>query len=144
MNTWIISGIILLIGFFICLFLILRNKRLVRKKHIQDYEAARNKLTPEIKKSQEKKEEIESYSGGGFSLGRIISAFVTIFVGVSLIGPISEQVKLAANSTSIATNISTVAETNTILNLVPVFFALAILVIGLITAINSLKSTDLL
>jgi hypothetical protein len=144
MNSWIISGIILAIGFFICLILILRNKWKVRKTHIEDYEAGRNKLTPEIKKSQEKKEEVEQeYSGSGFSISSIIGGVVAILIGVSLIGPISETVKQVSLQTTATADASTIAGMNAILNIVPIFFTIIIVAMAIGLIYSSLRNSGL-
>lgn len=134
MNTWIISGIILVIGFLICLFLILRNKWKVRKKHIKDYEEGRDKLTPEVEKANEKILESEEPSSSGFRIGNIISGFIALLIGLTLIGPISEQIQVASNATN-STYVEPLFATSTILNLVPIFFAIAIVtaVIAMLT-----------
>lgn len=150
MNSWLISGIILVIGFFICLFLILRNKWKAKKRHIEDYEAGRNKLTPELKKSQEKKEEVEyesEYSGRGFSLSGIISGFIALLVGVSLFGPIREQVKIASTEMNVTSGGSEVLANSefmlSILQFIPVVFALGIVIIAIGIVFNNMRGTGL-
>ena len=64
MNTWVISGIILLVGFFICLVLILRAKWKSGRKNINDYQKSRDKLTFRKKKVKIKKES----SSRGFNI----------------------------------------------------------------------------
>jgi hypothetical protein len=54
-----------------------------------------------------------------------ITIFVAVLVGVSLIGPISDQVSAAANASSSLTAVSSWG--STVLKLVPGFFALIIL-----------------
>lgn len=144
MNTWIISGIILAIGFLICLFLILRNKWKVRKKHIKDYEEGRDKLTPEVQKANEKiiESQEEGYSGG-FSIGSIISGIVTILIGFSLIGPVSEQVKLATVSSATNSTLASTEFTSTVLNTIPILFALGVLIIAVSMAYNFTRDNGL-
>lgn len=70
-------------------------------------------------------------------ISRLIGGFVAILIGVSLIGPIATEVQTAADS---AENLSTnTAWGATVLKLVPGFFALAILGIGIAITYGSLR-----
>ena len=70
-------------------------------------------------------------------ISRLIGGFVAILVGVSLIGPISTEVNTQAASSG---NLSTVTSWGaTVLNLVPGFFALGILGIGIAVTYGSLR-----
>jgi len=70
-------------------------------------------------------------------ISRLIGGFVAILLGVSLIGPISEQVNTASVSTANLT--LTTSWGATVLKLVPGFFALAILGIGIAVTYGSLR-----
>jgi hypothetical protein len=130
MANWIAYGI-LFAGLIICLFLIIwiprRNNRL-KNQNIQEYEDARNKLTFRKKKEPEPEEDDEDYdvsSGGGFSLGNfsianLIGGFVAILIGVMLIGPISEQVKLATATQNVTS--PTIEATTKMLSMMPAIF----------------------
>jgi len=68
-------------------------------------------------------------------ISRLIGGFVAILLGVSLIGPISAEVNTAANGT-----LATVSSWGaTVLKLVPGFFALGILGIGIAVTYGSLR-----
>ncbi len=70
-------------------------------------------------------------------ISRLIGGFVAILLGVSLIGPIAQEVNTAASATSNLTlNTSWGA---TVLKLVPGFFALGILGIGIAVTYGSLR-----
>lgn len=70
-------------------------------------------------------------------ISRLIGGFVAILLGVSLIGPISEEVNTAASATgNLSINTSWGA---TVLKLVPGFFALGILGIGIAVTYGSLR-----
>ena len=70
-------------------------------------------------------------------ISRLIGGFVAILLGVSLVGPISEEVNTAAASGS---NLSTTTSWGaTVLKLVPGFFALGILGIGIAVTYGSLR-----
>ena len=70
-------------------------------------------------------------------ISRLIGGFVAILIGVSLIGPIAEEVNTAAAAGgNLATNTSWGA---TVLKLVPGFFALGILGIGIAVTYGSLR-----
>lgn len=132
MNGILIAQIILGIGAFSFLLLILRSKWLQTKKNIKDYEEGRDKLT------HRKPKEVEIESSGGFSLSTLLGGFVTLLVGASLIGPISEQVGIASqslNATSGANQLAT-SMSSSLLQIIPVFFA-----IGLIAAVVGLMAS---
>lgn len=70
-------------------------------------------------------------------IANIIGGFVTILIGVSLIGPISTEVNGASNS---ATPLFAVSSWGaTVLNLVPGFFALGLLGVGVAITYASLR-----
>jgi UPF0716 family protein affecting phage T7 exclusion len=70
-------------------------------------------------------------------INRLIGGFVAILVGTSLIGPISDQVWTATVPASALVNSSAWAAT--VLRMVPGFFALGILGIGIAVCYGSLK-----
>lgn len=87
-------------------------------------------------------------------INRLIGGFVAILVGVSLIGPIADQVALAASSTNSSGSTCTYASDKayapcqlyisstwgaTVLKMVPGFFALGILGIGIAVTYGSLR-----
>jgi len=69
-------------------------------------------------------------------INRLIGGFVAILVGVSLIGPIAEQVNTATSSTANLTSVSSWG--STVLRMVPGFFALGILGIGIAVTYGAL------
>jgi len=69
-------------------------------------------------------------------INRLIGGFVAILVGVSLIGPIAQQVDGATNSTASLTAVSSWG--STVLKMVPGFFALGILGIGIAVTYGAL------
>jgi len=75
-------------------------------------------------------------------IANLIGGFVSILVGVSLIGPISTEVNTATASTSNLTSVSSWG--STVLKLVPGFFALSILGIGLAVTYASLRQAGVL
>ena len=75
-------------------------------------------------------------------IANLIGGFVSILVGVSLIGPISQEVNtVSATGGSLANTSSWGA---TVLRLVPGFFALGILGIGLAVTYASLRQAGVL
>jgi len=70
-------------------------------------------------------------------ISRLIGGFVSILIGVSLIGPVSTEVNTAASSTGALYN--SAAWGATVLKLVPGFFALGILGIGIAVTYGSLR-----
>ena len=74
-------------------------------------------------------------------LANLIGGFVAIIVGVSLIGPVSTEICNTAYSGSILAN--TTSWGATVLNLVPGFFALGILGIGIAVTYSSLRSAGI-
>jgi hypothetical protein len=70
-------------------------------------------------------------------INRLIGGFVAILIGVSLIGPIATQTNTVAVVNGALYNSSTWSAT--ILNMVPGFFALGILGIGIAVTYGSLR-----
>ena len=74
-------------------------------------------------------------------IANLIGGFIAILVGVSLIGPVATEVNSAAAS---GTNLSTnTAWGATVLKLVPGFFALGILGIGVAVTYTSLRQAGI-
>jgi len=70
-------------------------------------------------------------------IANLIGGFVSILVGVSLIGPVSTEVNTAAGTSGALENASSWGAT--VLELVPGFFALGILGIGIAVTYTSLR-----
>lgn len=70
-------------------------------------------------------------------INRLIGGFIGVLVGTSLIGPISDQVASVAFTNSALYNSS--AWGTTVLKMVPGFFALAILGIGIAVCYGALR-----
>lgn len=70
-------------------------------------------------------------------INRLIGGFVAILIGVSLIGPIATEVNTATATASALTNSSSWG--STVLKMVPGFFALGILGIGIAVTYGSLR-----
>jgi len=75
-------------------------------------------------------------------IANLIGGFVSILVGVSLIGPISAEVQLVTQTSSALMNASSWGAT--VLRLVPGFFALGVLGIGLAVTYASLRQAGVL
>lgn len=74
-------------------------------------------------------------------IANLIGGFVAILIGVSLVGPISTEVNTAAVSGGALYNASTWGAT--VLNMVPGFFALGILGIGIAVTYSSLRQAGI-
>lgn len=70
-------------------------------------------------------------------IANLIGGFVAILIGVSLIGPVATEVNSAAFTGSALQNVTSWGAT--VLNLVPGFFALGILGIGIAVTYSSLR-----
>jgi len=70
-------------------------------------------------------------------ISRLIGGFVAILVGVSLIGPVADEVANVAGTGTALSNASSWG--STVLKLVPGFFALGILGIGIAVTYGSLR-----
>ena len=74
-------------------------------------------------------------------IANLIGGFISILVGTSLIGPVANEVAgAAATGTNLSTNTSWGAS---VLKLVPGFFALAILGIGVAVTYTSLRQAGI-
>jgi hypothetical protein len=103
---------------------------------IKHYEDMRDKLTTR-KKTTLPEEEIEEYGGG--LLTRLIGGFIVILIGVALIPTIANQVGIAKQNVSASASESMVA----ILNIIPYFFALTILMIAIAIVYGALRSSGM-
>jgi hypothetical protein len=74
-------------------------------------------------------------------IANLIGGFVSILIGVSLVGPVASEVDSASNASS------SLAQTTgwgaTVLRLVPGFFALGILGIGIAVTYSSLRQAGI-
>jgi len=70
-------------------------------------------------------------------ISRLIGGFVSILIGVSLVGPVSTEVNTAAITNGALYNAASWGAT--VLKLVPGFFALGILGIGIAVTYGSLR-----
>ena len=75
-------------------------------------------------------------------IANLIGGFVSILVGVSLIGPIASEVQAVSQSGYALANASSWGAT--VLRLVPGFFALGVLGIGLAVTYASLRQAGVL
>ena len=74
-------------------------------------------------------------------IANLIGGFIAILIGVSLIGPIATQVNTAAATGGALYNATSWGAT--VLNLVPGFFALGILGIGIAVTYSSLRQAGI-
>ncbi len=74
-------------------------------------------------------------------IANLIGGFVSILIGVSLIGPIATEVDSASNSSAALTTVSSWG--STVLQMVPGFFALGILGIGIAVTYSSLRQAGI-
>ena len=74
-------------------------------------------------------------------IANLIGGFVAILIGVSLVGPISTEVNTAAITDGALYNASSWGAT--VLNMVPGFFALGILGIGIAVTYSSLRQAGI-
>lgn len=142
-NIILISGCIVLVGLIIFLILVFKAKR--KHNAIKHYEKIRDELTLDERKVKEEELGYEKYSG--MSVRNIIGGFVAILVGVSLIKPITEEMNLVVEQQSNLTSASEQILSPTMmkmLDVVPIFFVIALLfvVIGIVS--NSLRRSGLL
>jgi hypothetical protein len=74
-------------------------------------------------------------------ISNLIGGFVAILIGVSLIGPIAQEVNTATSSTANLTAVSSWG--STVLKMVPGFFALGIMGIGVAITYSSLRQAGI-
>lgn len=78
-------------------------------------------------------------------LGQLLGGFITILVGTTLIGPVADSIKAALyyqGNVSRPTNVT--GASATMLNLVTLFFALAVVSTGIAIAAMGLRQSGLL
>jgi len=79
------------------------------------------------------------------ALGRLIEGFITILIGVNLIGPVADSVTAATNNGSgLGVGVNVTGSSATILTLVTLFFALAIMIAGVNIAVGGLQDVGLI
>jgi hypothetical protein len=108
----------------------------------KNYEKIREKLTL---REPEPEVDTNDYGegsgiGSGF-LGSIIGAFVVLFVGFSLIGPITETINTSIQETNVSS--SQFQNLIPIAGMVPLFFTIVILTIVISTIFISIRNTGL-
>jgi hypothetical protein len=116
-----------------------KTKSKTGEDHIEHYESMRDKLT--IRKKEAAEPLVEGLGLGGGMLGNIIGGFIAILIGVTLLPTIAEQVgkaSLQMNATS-----PSIEMTTTVMKLVPVFFAIALLGIGIAVAFSTLRNVGM-
>jgi len=77
-------------------------------------------------------------------LGNLIGGFVTIVIGVNLIGSVADDVVCARYTCSGAGATNVTGAANTILGLTPLFFSLGIMSAGVALAIGGLRNAGLM
>ncbi len=77
-------------------------------------------------------------------ISRLIGGFIAILIGVSLIGPISSEVNDAADSTDESYLYNCAGWGATVLKLVPGFFALGILGVGIAVTYGAMRDAGVL
>ncbi len=132
MWQWYLGAAILdLIGLAICLYFVFRHKR--KAKAIEHYEDIRDELTV---RKEITSEAIEETCSGGI-LGRLVGAFVVILVGFSIMGAMTETLE------SPELNVTSQTQ-QTIIDLMPLMFALGILCAGVAIAFQGLRSAGIM
>lgn len=122
-----------LILFFLSYFWI-RNKR----KGIDHYTQKRDELTTRKEKDYALSDYVHDGLGGS-SIVSLISGFVIIAVGLSLLPTISEQVSLATNMSNL-----TGSAAGTLLSITQVFFAIAIALAAIGIAANAFRQSGVI
>lgn len=140
MNSILIARIILGIAAFIFLILILRSKWKQNPKHIEEYAESRNKTT--FRKKEEKKEEEQKDSRFSFSLSGLVGGFISLIVGVFLLGQINEAVQTASTElNATVVGYESLVATQQVLNSIPIVFAVALIMIVLGTIFSAFRNT---
>jgi len=157
-SLWIGGGIVVL-GLIVCVSIILYAKSR-KSRAIQHYERIRDELTLRNEKIEEEEEIDEDATGGiigNLSIGHLLGGFVAIILGVSLIKPLIDQVNLvrgqnssvnqtllnAINNTT-TTDVNITGAASTILELVPLFFALGIFFAAIAIVTGALRDAGIL
>ena len=135
MNSWWFSGLTVLLGLIGFIFLALRSKWKITKKNLEDYSEGRDKLTHREEKVED--EYTPEFSGG--ILVNIISGFIVILVGASLIPFVNEQVDIAIATQNITSEITYFS-----FDLINLFFALTVAVVGISIAYTAFSNKGLL
>lgn len=150
MNTYyLISGVILGVGFLICISLIMWGKR-KRTKGIDNYKKVRDKLT--TREPEPEKEEVEEEVEEEFSLLRtlpqlimgLFTISIVLIVGLIMLDSLSEVLEedsLVLNVTSRTTESLEVPSNLSLIILLIMVVGVVIGIVGL--AFNSVRKVDL-
>ena len=76
-------------------------------------------------------------------LGNLIGGFITIVIGVNLIGPVADDVICATSTCAGNGTTNVTGAASTILGLTPLFFALGIMAAGVALAVGGLRNAGL-
>ncbi len=77
-------------------------------------------------------------------LGNLIGGFITIIIGVNLIGPIADAVELTKTGSTAVNGANITGATATILGLTPLFFSLGIMAAGVALAVGGLRNAGIM
>ena len=131
MNTiLLIAGGIILFGFLI--FIVITFKARKKHKAIKHYEELRDKLSVREAEEETGITEEEYNAIGDFSLGNLIGGFIAILIGVMLLPIITDEVQIASGE-------CVTEAACTMLSLIPIFFALAIVMMAILNFLPLIK-----
>ncbi len=128
--TYIVTGIFALIGVVVSIKLYFLFYFFFGYK----YKQIRDNISITLK---DKYHSTKKEYGGGM-LGNLIGGFIVIIIGINLITNVAEQVSQVSNATNVT------GAGSTILGIVPLFFALGIMVAGISLAIGGLRNSGLI
>ena len=130
----IIVGILDILAFLFFIFIIFKVKK--KWAGIKHYEKIRDKVTIREEEKEEQEYSEEEGSGGGF-LGNLIGGAIIIVVGINILPVVMDQVALANNA--IITGAA-----GTLLEFIPLFFALGIMSAGVALTVGGLRNAGLI
>jgi len=128
------------IAVIIFIFLVLHYRK--KWQGIKHYEKIRDKLTVREEEPEDYDATGEATRGFSFPIGNLIGGFIVILVGINIISVVADEVNLANQAMNATTELTSAA--STITNLVPMFFALGIMVAGVSLAIGGLRNAGLI
>lgn len=132
-----------MIGISILIFFILifRAKFIANRTHIDDYQKKRDQITP--KAQDEKVEEVNGESDSFIHfIPKLVSAFVILLVGISLLGPIRDQI--ATVTTNSSSDFASTGAMQTMLALVPGFFLIALIIPVIVIVFAALRKAGMI
>lgn len=133
----ITASLLGLVGIALFLYFVFRKHD--PAKPIEEYKEIRDKVTVREEESEEESEkEAGEEPSGGWGIGNLIEGFIVIMVGVNLMPTVADSVSAVQGTNA------TSAASRALLNTIPMFFGLGIMVVAVVIVFNAIKGRGMI